>query len=517
MGCLKPDVPPPVGRPNILAVVADDLGYSDLGVYGSEIPTPYIDGLAASGMRATDFYVAPRGAPTRAMLLTGVDHHLAAPGGSLSPDVVTVASQLRDAGYHTVMAGKWELGEEPENSPSERGFERSFVLYDAAASHWEDMKSAVPGREQAHYEEDGVRVDALPGDYFSTRSLTDFVIESLAERRGDGRPFFAYLSYQAPHGPLAAPADWRDRFAGKYDAGFDEVRDARLLEMKKSGVVRKDVQPYPGIPTVPHWGTLTDDQKREQSRRMELYAAMVTSLDFQLGRLLDELRSAGELDRTLVVVLSDNGPEPGDRGPAGMDPRDREWYAHQFPETRLESWGMPGSFVEYGAAWAEVSSVPFRLFKGTSAEGGVRSPLVVSGPGVKPDWTSHAVMHVSDLTPTFLELAGVPAADGSLRGRSLVAVLADDRDARHGPHEWLAFEYGGDRALRQGRWKLLWMDPPFGLSKWRLYRIDRDPAELWDRAEDKPNRMVEMTALWKEYADANGVPVPDEADDTAAE
>ena len=256
---------------------------------------------------------------------------------------------------------------------------------------------------------------------------------------------------------------------------------------------------------------------------MELYAAMVENLDFHVGRLLDHLREIGEFHDTLIVFLSDNGAEPGDRGPAGMDPRNREWYAQRFPESDLESWGRPGSFVEYGPAWAQVGMVPFRLFKGTQAEGGIRSPLIVSGPGVarrgpvgRKRPIVHVPLHVMDLTPTFLDLAKVshPATyrDRSiapLQGKSLLPLLAGEWSARHGPHEWLGFEFAGDRAVRRGAWKLVSMSPPFGAGSWRLYRLDRDPAELYDLSEKDPEAKQELLALWQEYAKTNGVVLPE--------
>jgi arylsulfatase len=541
-GCLAPDLPPPTrDRPNILLVVADDLGYSDLGSYGGEISTPNLDALAKSGLRATNFYVSSRGAPSRAMLLTGVDNHIAGfgnlrrrlapnqeghPGyeGRLNGRVVTVASLLRDAGYHTTMAGKWELGEDPESLPSARGFERSFALHDGAASHWDDMVSAIPGRERARYTENGRNVSALPADYFSTEHFTDFIMDSIDANRGDGRPFFAYLAYQAPHGPLAVPDDWRDRYADRYEKGYDAIRSVRLMRMQRMGLVEQYVRPYPGIPTVPAWKDLSEDQKRAQARKMELYAAAVENLDFHLGRVLDHLREIDEYRETLIVFLSDNGAEPGDRGPAGMDPRNRDWYARHFPVTEFESWGRKGSFTEYGPAWAQVGMVPFRLFKGTHAEGGIRSPLIASGPGVAEGGKiSHALLHVMDLTPTFLALAKVShpreyrgRSIAPLQGESLAPLLTGEWRARLGPHEWLGFELAGDRAVRKGPWKLVWMPPPFGAEKWRLFRLDRDPAELWDRSDGKPEQRKALLAIWEEYAKANGIVLPEvEGEDEA--
>jgi arylsulfatase len=252
---------------------------------------------------------------------------------------------------------------------------------------------------------------------------------------------------------------------------------------------------------------------------MELYAAMVGNLDFHVGRLLDYLREVGEYHETVVVFLSDNGAEPGDRGPAGMDERDREWYAEQFPDTDLERWGRPGVFVEYGAAWAQVSMVPFRLFKGTLAEGGIRSPLIISGPAVgrlgrgmlRDDGITRAVLHVTDVVPTLLELAGAQRPESwkgrklaPLAGGSLVPLLERSWWEREAPREWLGFEYAGDRAVRRGSWKAVWMPPPFGAAKWRLYRIDRDPAELYDRAEARPAELAQLEVLWRDYAQASG-------------
>ena len=526
-------MPPTRERPNLLLILIDDLGYSDLGVYVGEISTPNLDSRAYSGVQATDFYVSSRGAPTRAMLMTGVDNHVAGfgsdrerlapnqrgkPGyaGELSPRTVTLASLLRDAGYHTAMSGKWELGDEPRNWPSERGFERSFALHDNAASHWSDMRSAVPGREQALYTRDGAKLDELPEDYYSSRDITDFAMEALDDWDGDERPFFLYMSYQAVHGPLAVPEDWRDRKKGRYDAGFDRIRDARLLRMKQLGLVAEEVQPYPGVPTVPRWSGLSEKVRKQQARKMELYAAMLENLDLHVGRLLDHLRSLHEYRNTLVVVMTDNGAEPSDRGATGFDLRGRDYYAKQFPETDLARWGGPGTYIEYGPGWAQVGMVPFRLFKGTHAEGGIRSPLIVSGPFVaRPGRTTSALLHAIDLTPTFLDLAGVEhperyqgRAVAPLTGRSFGPLLRAEAGAEEGPHDWLGLAFAGDRAVRMGHWKLVWMPPPFGLGKWRRYRLDRDPAELYDRAKLRPGVVERLSKLWDSYAEKNGVILP---------
>ncbi|MDJ0866469.1 MAG: arylsulfatase [Myxococcota bacterium] len=534
-GCAKPAEPEVVGpppRPNVLLIVADDLGYSDLGAYGSEIPTPRLDALARRGVRATDFYTAPNGVPTRAMLLTGVDNHAAgfsapprradsdAPGrgGTLRADVVTVSELLQASGYYTVMAGKWRMGRGVANRPGHRGFERSFALHDGAASHWSDMRSAVVGRERALFTRNDEVLEQLPDDHYSTRAFADFLIERIGTERVAGRPFFAYLSLQAPHGPLAVPEKWLERTAGTYDDGFDKIRGARLLRAQSMGIVGQDVTPYPGIPTVPRWKELSPEQREAQSRRMELYAAMVANVDFHVGRLLEHLRQMDELDDTLVIFLSDNGPEPADRGPAGMDARDRDWYAEHFPRTDLQDWGKPGSFVEVGPAWAQVSSVPFRMFKGTMAEGGIRVPLILAGPGIsrfvieRGGRLERSLLHVADIPATILDVAGVehPARwDGKpvapIQGRSLVPLMAREWRGASGLRDWIAFSYGGSRAVREGPWKLVQMPRPFGVDAWRLYRLDRDPSELFDLSKKRPRRHAALLRRWAEYAAEQGL------------
>jgi len=545
-GAPRPETGEP--RPNILLVLTDDLGYSDTGPYGSEIHTPTLDRLAATGLLATSFYVAPDGGPTQAMLLTGVDHHRARavsaspagavdrlddpdPDGHLGDRVATLASLLRDAGYHTYMAGRWELGTTPGQGPATHGFERSFSLLDDVASYWTDMKVMAAGRERARYSIDGQPVEALPEDFYSTRSYTDFVIRSIAADHVDGRPFFAYLAYQAPHSPLSLPEDWLERNAGRYDVGFQAIQQRRLTAQKRKGLVEKEVVPFPGLPTVPRWEALSEEQKQRQARKMELYASLVENLDHHLGRLLDFLDEIGARDDTLVVFLSDNGASASDRGPVGTDADMRAVLTAAFPESRFENWGRPGSFVEVGSGWGQTSAVPFRMFKGTHAEGGIRSPLLVSGPGVRARGeVTEALLHVTDLAPTLLELADVsyPASyqgrtlwpqegisllplwageTGSVRTPSAWRPLLERLQGGPGPQrpDWIAFELGGDAAIRRGHWKAVRMTPPLGTGRWQLYRLDFDPAELHDRAEARPEELAELIALWQQYARAHGL------------
>jgi arylsulfatase A-like enzyme len=523
---------PPQGKPNILLLVADDLGYSDIGCFGGEINTPNIDALAARGLRATSFYVAPSCSPSRSMLLTGTDNHIAGIGnmaewtgptqrgqpgyeGYLNTRVVTVATLLREAGYHTYMAGKWHLGEKPDQWPAARGFERDLSLLQGAGSHWSDMLGLLPSEPKVTYTHNGKQVQELPADYYSSKDLTDFIIQSIDEHGRDGQPFFAYLAYQAPHGPLAVPDEGRDKYQGRYDKGYDAVREERLARQKALGIVGKDTVTFPRLPNIPAWSTLTDDQRRLAARKMELYAAMVESMDDQIGRLFNHLKQAGKYDNTLIVFISDNGAAGEDLAElvTKLAPEARDWFDRTF-DNRPENWGRPGSAVEYGPPWAQVSSVPFRLFKGVVAEGGIRSPIIVSGPGVgHKGEISHSVLHVMDLLPTFLESAGVEhptSRDGSRvappQGKSMWPLLAGREQATRTDADWLGWELFGNRAIRQGDWKLLYLSKGAGgTGDWELFNLREDPAELHDLSAKHPDKRKALLELWDEYVKRNGV------------
>lgn len=526
----------PNGKPNILLIVADDMGYSDLGCFGGEINTPNIDALASRGMRATNFYVAPSCSPSRSMLLTGTDNHIAGIGnmaewtgpsqrgrpgyeGHLNGRVVTVASLLRDTGYHTYMAGKWHLGEKPDQWPAAREFERDFTLLQGAGSHWPDMLGLLPSEPKVTYTRNGEQLKELPKDYYSSKDLTDFIIQNIDENARDDKPFFAYLAYQAPHGPLAVPDDWRDKYKGQYDRGYDAIREERLAQQKKLGITSKDVVCFPRLPNILSWDTLTEIQRRQAARKMELYAAMIEYMDVQIGRLIGHLKQAGKYDNTLIVFISDNGAAGEDMAELinKLAPTAKDWFAKTF-DNRPENWGRPGSCVEYGASWAQVSSVPFRLFKGVEAEGGIRAPLIVSGPGVKHEGViSHSLLHVMDLMPTFLESAGVehPAKHDDSKfappqGKSMWSLLADREREIRTDSDWLGWELFGNRAIRQGDWKLLYLlKAAGGTGNWELYNLKDDPAELQDLSAKYPDKRAALLKLWDEYVTRNGVVVSD--------
>jgi arylsulfatase len=520
-------------KPNILIIVADDMAYSDLGCFGGEIKTPNLDRLARAGGRFTNFCVGPTCSPTRSMLLSGCDNHVAGLGnmaeflgpeqkgkpgyeGHLNSRVASIASVMRNTGYHTYMAGKWHMGEEPGNWPAALGFERDFTLLQGGGSSWSDMMYPNPAHPHLTFTLNGKLLDKLPEDHFSTEAYANFIMKSVDENQADAKPFLAYLSFQAVHSPFAVPDDWLDKYKGQYDQGYEALRAARLARMKELGIVGKEVQPFPRLPRIPAWDSLTPEQRKLSARRMEIYAAMLANMDHHIGRVLDHLKEADQLDNTLVIFFSDNGPEPTELATlvaSAFSADAKEWFMKNFDQ-RPENWGRKGSAVDYGVAWAQAGSVPFRLFKGYVSEGGIRSPLIIAGPGVKQTGgVNSALLHVMDIAPTLYELAGAEHPSqkpngkiAPLQGKSLVPLLAGKSGAVRGERDWVGWELFGNRALRRGDWKILHLlRAAGGTGEWQLFNLKADPAETHDLAKDNPDRLKELVALWDEYAKNNGV------------
>jgi len=523
----------PPAQPNILLIVADDLGYSDLGCFGGEIKTPNLDALAARGMRASNFCVGPTCSPSRAMLLTGTDNHVAGLGnmaewllptqkgqpgyeGHLNSRVVAFPYLLSNrAGYFTFMAGKWHLGEDPRSWPAAHGFARDFTIIDGMGSHWSDMTMLNPNRPKAIYTRNGERLDALPPGYFSSTNFTDFAIECMGEATSKGQPFFAYVAYQAPHGPLAAPDDWIDRYRGVYDAGYDRIGEERLARQIALGIVGQQATRAPRPPGVPAWADLSAQQQRESARKMEIYAAMVGHMDDQIGRLIAHLKASGQYENTLIIFMSDNGANGEDHADLllGTFPELKPWFEKTY-DNRFENWGRPGSFIDYGKEWGLVGSVPFRGFKADITEGGIRAPLIVSGRGVNHAGAINtSALHIMDIAPTVLQLASVEhPADGknsevaSIQGKSMQAVLANRESSVRNDSDWNGWELFGNRAVRQGDWKLVSMQKAAGgTGEWELFNLKADLAEMHDLSSKHASRLDAMLKLWDEYVKTNGV------------
>lgn len=508
-------------RPNILLIVADDLGYADMGAFGGEIETPNLDALAQEGVRFTQFMTSVTCSPTRSMMLTGTDNHVAGVGnmaefmapnqvgnpgyeGVLNDRVAPIPALLQEAGYNTFMAGKWHLGEEPDEYPAARGFMRDLTLLPGGGSHLEDMWGAT-GEPQL-YTLNGELLSALRPGFHSSVDYTDALISNIEEFRDDGKPFFAYLAYQAPHDPFQPPFDWRDYYSGRYDQGYDATRADRIARMQEIGILAEGSTVFPRLPSIPAWADLTEEERHASARQMELYAGMVSHMDSQIGRLIDYLQATGEYEDTLIFFLSDNGPE-GNMFPVGA----------AWDNSRIEDWGQAGTFIQYGPAWAQVGAGPFRLFKGYMSEGGIRNPMIVAGEGVEgPGRTSDALAHVMDVAATILDVADVAHPEtfagepvAAMQGVSLAPVFANTVESVRGPTDWIGWELFGNRAVKMGDWKLLWLCEPAGTGDWQLYDIRNDPAEMNDLAAVHPEIRDEMAGLWDEYARTNNVILPD--------
>lgn len=509
-------------RPNILLILADDLGYSDIAPYGGEIPTPNLSWLAAQGLALDNFYASPSCSPTRAMLLTGEDNHrvgfgsmeeriapnqVGRPGYEtyLNARSISVAALLRRAGYFTAMAGKWHLGAAEEHSPTAQGFDRSFVLLEGAGSHYPDRLGTFSSEPLAHYRQDGRLVDRLPDDFFSTRFYTDYILSAIDESQRERKPFFAYLAYTAPHWPLQAPDAYLRRAQGRYDAGYEAIWYQRVARMAQLGIMHEGQVAPARFSRA--WLGLSPDERAVEAKRMEIYSAMVEQMDDEVGRVLRHLADSGELANTLILFLSDNGAE-------GVQPerfpRNAPWVARTF-DNSLSNMGRAGSYVSYGPDWAKVSAAPHAGLKGSVDEGGIKVPAIVAAPalGVRHG-RSAALMTVRDLAPSFLALAGVDVP-GAYSGRSILGHVRGRSAQVHSTQALFGWELHGNRTVRRDRWKLSQSPSSQGASIWRLFDIQADPGETRDLAAQESGRVARMERDWNRYAGENGVILPEQS------
>lgn len=502
-------------RPNIVIILADDMGFSDLGCYGGEIPTPNLDALAHGGLRFTQFYNTARCSPTRAALLTGLNPHQAGMGtlaedpGKQAPataaigyrevlarDSVTIAEVLRPAGYHTYLAGKWHLGYHgQEKWPLARGFDRFYGIIAGASSYFTPKDPR------------GLTLDNSPvptpdsKDFYTTDAFTDHAVGFLSAQR-DSNPFFLYVAFTAPHWPLHARDEDIKKFAGRYRGGWDQLREQRFARQRELGVIPANAQLSPRDDGARAWDTLTPDQQTQLDYRMAVYAAQVHRMDHNVGRIVAQLRARGQLENTLILFLSDNGGcaepytdlgggafeainQPGAAGAGGRDA------------------GTSGS--SYGTGWANASNTPFRRYKSRLHQGGISTPLIAHWPAglkTKPGATTAVPGYLTDFMPTAVELSGAtyPTELAGYKiqpfvGRSLVSVF---RGGDLPADRWLFWEQYNNKAVRHGGWKAV--QPAEANSPWELYDLSADPTELNDLAKSRPEKLSELTAAWEQWA-----------------
>ncbi len=499
-------------RPNIIVILVDDMGWSDIGSYGGEIPTPNLDALAARGVRFTQFYSTPRCSPTRASLLTGLYPHQAGMGhldnivregssgttGRLNDRSVTIAEVLRDAGYLTAMSGKWHLGLQNGSPPWQRGFDRVLSLRAGGMffpnQKFEGGDDALTRRAQEPLYLDGTptpRDSPVFGqNWYATSLWTDFGLKFIDEARKANRPFFLYLPHNAPHFPLMAPPELIAKHRGKYRAGWDRLRDARYRRQISMGLVDVRWPLSPREADSPAWESLSDEAKDRFDHLMSVYAAMIEAIDISVGVLVKGLEARGALDNTLILFLSDNGAN-AESGPDGR-------YNGNPP-------GGPNSNLYLGMNWAALSSTPFRRFKHFTHEGGIAVPLIAHWPRGIPANRRNALerqpAHLIDVMPTVIEITGATyprefkgQTIQPVEGVSLLPAFAGRPLRRTRPIFW---EHEGNRAVRSGNWKLVSTYP----DDWELYDMAADRVERNNLASRHPDTVRELAAEWNAWAE----------------
>jgi len=488
-------------KPNIIIILADDMGYSDIGCYGSEINTPNIDALAEGGIRFTRFYNTGRCSPSRASLLTGLyphqagvgyltsswaEHHrqaLGAPGYTdhLTKNSVAIAEALKPAGYKTYLSGKWHVGQQKPHWPYYRGFDQSMVLLEGY--NYFDPTQVDFARNDQEFHPD-------PENFYATDYFTNTAVEYVDQHTGD-EPFFLYLAYTAPHSPIHAPEEAIARYEGTFMEGWDALRQKRYERMKAQGIISEEDPLSPRQEKIPAWDSLSPEEQKTWDRRMAVYAAQISIMDEGIGKVIEKLKEKGELENTLILFLSDNG--------GASEPRDRS-----EPGAKI---GSPESWQSYGA-WSNVSNTPFRLFKRYIHEGGIATPLIAHWPaGItrKPDDLVRRSSHLIDIMSTCLEVAGISyptAYNGNeitpTPGKSLAPFFKGKDEMNRKPIFW---EHEGNRGVIDGEWKLV---SRCG-QDWELYNIEKDRIELNNLADTNPDKAQELTQKWQTWADNAGV------------
>lgn len=492
-------------RPNIIVILADDMGWSDLGCYGGEIQTPHIDALAASGVRFTQFYNTGRCCPTRAALLTGLYSHQAGIGhmtgddalpayrGFLHDRCLTIAEAVRPAGYATLAVGKWHVGSAPGQWPLDRGFDRFWGTPNGGGVYFKDTLKV---RTNVFFVNDATRIEP-PDDMYVTETFTTHALGFIEQAVRNQKPFFLYLAHIAPHWPLQAKPEDIAKYRGRYDAGWDAIRQQRFERQKQMGLLPENAKLSPRHPQARPWNEVPTAKQRELAHRMEIYAAQIDAIDQNVGRLVDKLKQLEQFDNTLIVFLSDNGCS-AEGGPGG--------FKRGRPGAPI---GTALSYASLGLEWANAANTPLRNFKIETFEGGISTPLIAHWPkGIaSPGTFVHRPGHVIDLMPTILELSGAsyPTEVGGqelmpLPGQSFKALLTGSPASLEEDRP-IFWEHQGNKAIRKGNWKAVAANG----KDWQLYNLAADRTELNNLAQQNPELLHELTAQWQAWADRSGV------------
>lgn len=504
-------------RPNILLILADDMGYSDLGCYGSEINTPNLDLLAQEGTRFTQFYNSARCCPTRASLLTGISPHLTGMGGMvrhkpaeeenayqgyLNTQCVTLAEVLKPAGYRTYMSGKWHVGEFRPVFPVDRGFDKYYGLISGGMNYWNIAKGKREGIQRVFAEDTTIISDQINNGFYSTTAYTDKALSYLDDHftNHNESPFLLYVAHQAPHWPLHAPDTAIAKYRGKYKAGWEALRNERYERMVKMGLIEEGLRLPPLDEGTADWDALTEAQKDSMDLKMAVYAAMIDIMDENIGRIIQKLEDNGQLDNTLIMFLSDNGAS-SESGALGLN----------FRPDLTGTIGSENSYHSYGLSWANASNTPYQKFKKYTYEGGIATPFIVNwGNKIRQKGSiNQAVGHITDIMATVVDVAEAeyPNEVGGknihpLEGKSLVPILVGDSKAMRTENDMLIWEHEGNKAVRMGDWKLVKL---ISDEDWKLFDLGKDKTELADVSKEFPEVSTQLKNAYKQWAAKVGV------------
>jgi len=526
--CLSAQEPPAMDStnqqqpPNIVLILVDDAALMDFGCYGGEAATPNIDRLAQGGTMFTNYHTSPMCAPSRSMLLTGYDSHLtgvpnlplflppeyaAKPGysGVLNGEVWTVGTRLKKEGYHTYVTGKWHLGHSESNLPSKRGFDRTYILDASGADNYEQRPYLPTQEAKPPWYKDGKRVD-LPEDFYSSRNLVDEMIQFMEEAPKDDKPFFSFLSFQAVHIPVQVPKEYTEKYIKTYEKGWGAIRQQRYENAKKLGIIPPDAPLGDMLPVLKKWDELSEDDKKYKAKAMAVNAGMLEAMDFHIGRYMQYLEKNNQLDNTVFVITSDNGPEASSAGDVQIM---KLWLKSVGYHQDYERLGERGSFNYIGPEFASAAAGPSAYFKFYAGEGGLRVPLIFSGPNIPSTQSIPAFSMVTDVTPTILSIAGITqsaeAPAGPMTGKDLFPLIHGKTDSVYRADETIGMEAAGQCALYKGDMKLVRNGRPYGDGVWRLYDLQSDPGETTDLSKSSPTLFSEMVRHYSDYTDEYGV------------
>jgi arylsulfatase/uncharacterized sulfatase len=516
--CFFPQLNQASDKPNIVLILIDDLGLTDLQAYGGEISTPNIDILASEGMLFTNYHTTPECAPSRAMLLTGMDNHNTGipmipevmptkyrntPGyeGYLRDDALTLAEILKPAGYRTYMTGKWHLafgGKETAALPYNRGFDKTFIL-DATGGNNFSHHSYLPYYLESPWFKNGKEAE-LPEDFYSSKFFVDQMIEFIEEDKNQDAPFFSYLSFQAQHIPLQAPQEFIDKYLETYEAGWEELREQRKNRAIKYGIFPPNKEIVDSFSGFDDWFELDQENKKMLIKSMAVFAGMLDAMDFHIGRFMTYLKKEGLYENTIFIVTADNGPE-------GNDPSDhapwREWFKTTIYDRDYETLGDQDSYVYIGTEFAQAMASPSHLFKFHMSEGGLRVPLIISGPDIKKGKNQNFAF-VTDIAATLSDIV-FDEVDERIIGKSLQNSLSGLDEKNYLDTESVGLEVTGNSALFKGDFKIVRNRPPNGSNQWELYNLSEDPGETINLAKRMPNKLHELIEEYETYAEKNGV------------